>query len=183
MTDGRLRSAARWGLVATMAAIGVLVMGVAQTLALRAGMDRWVDWHALIDWLIALALGFMPVIGPVGGGAGAVSGWGWPVAGGIALAALSIAIFTVSALARGRLAQIASALGAGRGGSNGRGGQDGRGDGVTIEHEAAGHEAAGHEAAEHEAAGHEAAGHEAAGQPAADAHAPARPEPRPEPRP
>ena len=98
----------RWRLVAALAALLVLALDVVQIAALRDGLERWVGWPALIDWLVAIPLGVLPVIGALSGAAGAVSGWGWGVPAAVLLAVASLAAYWVSALAQGRLRTVRS---------------------------------------------------------------------------
>lgn len=65
------------GLFSGFGGIGFGVMGFLQVAAALAGINHWLGIGTFFSSLIAIIVGFPPLIGTVAGVMGAHYGWGW----------------------------------------------------------------------------------------------------------
>lgn len=60
-----------------LAVIAYIGIGVVQFVAILHGLDVWFDFPNVVDFLIAMALAWFPLVGSICGMVGAVDVWGW----------------------------------------------------------------------------------------------------------
>ncbi|WP_446935379.1 hypothetical protein [Morganella morganii] len=53
------------------------ILNIVQIAAVIAGFHDWLGWNIVISVILAMVIGWMPLIGTVLGIMGAVHGWGW----------------------------------------------------------------------------------------------------------
>lgn len=53
------------------------ILNVIQIAAAIAGFHDWLGWNIVISIILALIIGWLPILGTIIGVMGAVEGWGW----------------------------------------------------------------------------------------------------------
>jgi hypothetical protein len=69
--------------------VGIALLSIFQVVATADGVAHLTGW-SFTSWLIAILVGWMPLIGTVTGIYGAISAWNWPWYGAVTLFAWPI---------------------------------------------------------------------------------------------
>lgn len=83
--------------------IAYFVLGVVQVFATVAGLGEWLGIHWIVAFLIAVFVAYIPFVGTIAGIYGAVTAWGWPLVGALALFLGPYAVIGILMLGAGML--------------------------------------------------------------------------------
>jgi hypothetical protein len=61
----------------------MVVVSIFQVYATADGVAHFTGWSSLASWLIAIVMGWMPLLGTVTGIYGAITAWNWPLYGAV----------------------------------------------------------------------------------------------------
>jgi hypothetical protein len=64
---------------------GFLGVGVLQVIATVDGVQHLLGWNGFWSWVVALSMGWMPILGSITGVYGAHAAWGWSLLGSVVL--------------------------------------------------------------------------------------------------
>jgi hypothetical protein len=62
--------------------VGIALVSIFQVVATAAGVAHFTGW-GFTSWVVAIIVGWLPVIGTVTGSCGAISAWNWPWYGAV----------------------------------------------------------------------------------------------------
>ena len=62
--------------------VGIALVSISQIIATAAGVAHLTGW-SFTSWLVAIIVGWLPVIGTATGSYGAMSAWNWPWYGAV----------------------------------------------------------------------------------------------------
>lgn len=81
------------------------IIGVIQVFATVDGVAYFTGWSKFASWMLALCLGWVPLLGTLTGIYGAVAAWGWSWFGAVALFTWHLALSLIFIIATSLLAQ------------------------------------------------------------------------------